>query len=274
MDDRTERRILDTTGEAMAAFLARRSVLLTVGAPRKAEQIATGTCLKLGSRFFIATCAHAFRATSLRDIWVCHTREGYQRRVELTNGVLDGGSAHSPVDIAALEVAPEVAEQLDREFVEIGDLGNIATRGTHHLYLFGFPRDLVLREPLRSGEFHYASYCWSSDPLDAESFPPEADLDLDVCFEYTADGEPSGASELVKTPSPVGFSGGGIWALNPNIGDPLVGPQHAKWIGIQRAWCSNKRISYGNKVQVLLNLLGRSYPELKGPLSGTKPEKT
>ncbi len=258
MNEIEQKRIDRATSHAMHEFLKARCLAILIGPTSAPRSIGTGTCFHASGRFFVATAAHVVLKVPVEEIWLLHVRRGHQTRVPIERVIASGGGDYDTIDLALLELTAQAAASIGREFVSPASFGDPPQRAREALtHVFGYPWDLIDQDRVADGEFHFGGVSWATLHVEPSSFPDRADAEFDVAFDYSEHGVVGVERVPLRLPRPGGFSGASIWALNPNLARPLVGPQNARWIGIQRAWVPERRIAYGNRVSLLDPLLSK-----------------
>lgn len=262
MDESKAKLLTQQMNSAMSAFVRAHSVALHIERNGKSE-VASGTCLRVADRFFIATAGHPLLNLRSSQINIIHSNQPGFERVPYSAVGICGGHDGDTQDVGFLELEATQAETLQRSFLTLSELDFAPTLGPNvWLFLFGYPTALLPIDKAALGTFAFSSLGLITVAVPTTQYPPTASTDIDLVIEYPATGKVGSEDAAFPLPHPGGVSGGSIWLLDPNRADPLVGFHHARWIGIQRAWVPAKRMAYGNRLRLLAQLLLETYPEL------------
>ena len=247
--DAVSRQVENATVDVLHEFTKARSLPILLGDMSNPE-IATGTCLRVGGRFFVSTVAHATAEYRDDQIWIVHARNREaQERIPLLQRferIADG------VDLALLEISADSARISQREFATEGAFGDPPRGpGRHILHIHGYPAQFVSAGELKRQRLRYGGVSFTTLPMSLDDYPERADPSRDVAFAYLESGRRVEDERSLPLPDPGGLSGAGIWSLDPNARGPLLGAHNARWVGIQRAWIRERRIAYGNKTELL-----------------------
>lgn len=250
---------------AMMEHLLPRSVALILHTPEdRPKSIGSGTCVKIGQRHFVATCAHVLHDVELRDVGVLPLAKSApmdNRTPRLARMNYRGGRDDDPVDVGWLEITPDavpwVERQFGRLFVTLDRFGVAPVAPLSHASLLGVPCEYL--DPIETTDGKL-SIMLQAFPFTTHTIPPPSarpmrDLYLDYQdVMFSPDG-------MRDAPHPHGLSGSGLWVLNEGP-DRLWTPDHARLVGIENAWCKADRYLRGNPIRDWLELLRSDLPEV------------
>ena len=263
MDEATKRLLTRQANSEMAAYIRRHSVALGLYSGAEHPEIGSGTCVSVGERFFVATAAHNIHHQSENSISIVHTNQPESERVPISALHWSGGERGQPEDVGLIELEPEVAHSLKRDFLSLDRVSeNPPPLEEGWLFLFGFPSQLVPSDRAATGIYAYSSIGFITLGVPVSQYPDSASRSLDWVLEYPETGEVGWDDRAFPMPDPFGVSGGSIWFLNPNEATPLVGSHNARWVGIQHSWVRSRRLAIGNRISVWLTLVKEHYPGL------------
>lgn len=220
------------------------------------DSLGSGTCVRLGEHCLIATAAHVVAPYQDDELLLVM----HQERTTWTPKIIGRGMDRD-LDVAWIEIDPEVAGELDRRFITIDRLQSKTSHLANDLAIvYGFPgqRVQLLRKERGIG---VQPVCFASQTLSDEKRPPGSDPQRDVYIEYPEvdlfgpDGGP-----MVGIPAP-GLSGGGIWTAEVNR-DGLWRPELCRLIAIEHSWSEWKYVR-GTQIQHWLALVVHDFPELE-----------
>lgn len=268
MDTKKTQGILPSaTNTVLSNFALRHSVGLGLYSGRNHVENASGTLLKIGSHYFIATAAHCIRNRHLADIRVAYGQKDYSDQFTLNRKGSLGGAKDDPYDVGYLEVDKSVVENTPAEFLTLDHVAIEYDSAEVLAFLFGFPSELVPKDEALERRFRLRSLGLLTLVAQVDSIPHFVDPDIDVVLIYPEQAVLGHQGQLHSVPDPEGISGGSMWIYDPNLANPLVGLHNARFVGIQKSWFAPKRVAIGNKVSNLLTLLGRDYPDLSDIIS-------
>jgi hypothetical protein len=248
------------TTRALTRHLDERAVAIiaTVGH----FDLGSGVCISIGGRYFVATAAHVVSEYQTAELFLVTQRERQTERVPICGRGHRGGGKDDPLDIAWLEIEPADAKSLKREFVP----GERLRCGCSELpndfaFVYGFPTQLAvptLKDNVHA--VHLQPIGRGTATLDGTDRPDVGSVDVDIFLEYRGVGtfDVDGASVAPRTP--LGLSGGEIWAVELNTND-LWTVESARLIAIDHSWLKWKWIR-GTQIQHWLLMLKEDNPDL------------
>jgi len=223
----------------------------------------SGTCLRIGGRFFVATAAHVIspRPPNMHFVATPTTEDG---ALKIINGGYRGGGKYDPVDVGWLELHGRAAAQAGRAFLDIARV-RTGCVGDEELVVLGAPVQQQERGKhadgtpvLKTG----ASWWATRGILDARDLAEAPDPARKLFLRWPSRVEGTDG-EWYEYPEPGGMSGGGVWATNV---------RHAQWrasnlqlVGIEYAFQrvgAPDRYLKACQIQVWLEMLREDVPEL------------
>ena len=255
--------LASTTNSALSNFALRHSVGLGLYSGGGRVENASGTLLKIGFHYLIATAAHCIRDIDLTSIRVAYREKNFSDQFTLTRKGALGGAKGDHFDIGYLEVDKSIVEHTPAEFLTLDHIAFGYNPVEALAFLFGFPSKLVPKEEALERRFRLRSLGLLTVVAKGDSIPGVVDRDIDVVLIYPEQGVLGEQRQLHSVPHPEGISGGSMWIYDPNLANPLLGVHNARFIGIQKSWLPSRRIAIGNKVIYLLQLIARDYPDLR-----------
>lgn len=263
MDTKELRAIIASeTNTALSDFALRHSVGLGLYSGEDYPEVASGTLLRIGSRYFVATAAHCLRRPDLEDIRIAYREKDFSTRFTLVRKGILGGTESDSIDVGYLEIDKSVLEYVPAAFLTLDHIAVEYDSTESIAFLFGFPAEFVPKDEALKRRFRFRSLGFITLEATADTTPDFVDKDINVVLEYPDEGELGAPAQLHPLPHPGGASGGSIWIYNPNLANPVVGVHNARLVGIQKSWLPPSRIVIGNKIENLLRLIARDYPDL------------
>jgi hypothetical protein len=261
--------------QAMTRYLDERGVALLhwpTGEPKPNGTIqGSGTCVRIGERYLIATASHVVRdhqeaRIAPTDIFIVTDREKRMasERVPIKGIGSRGGGQFDDVDVGWLELEPAVATKLARDWVTIEQFRlRVAELPSDMTFVYGCPAELIDEDRMNERfHIHVRPFGYASGTLDGTERPNRGTLAHDLFVYYSLDGNRSTDGVPAMAPHPHGLSGCAIWALDANR-EGLWTPQNAKLIGIEHSWLKKENWIRGTQIQHWLELVRDDIPTLR-----------
>lgn len=259
------------TADMLEHFVIKRSVMVVFTDDLdNVEKHGTGTCIRLGGRYFVATAGHHFTDAPLPQcISIAPLLSPNGEDPMPVKGRHNWQVASPSVDIAWIELSDAECTTLRQDFVDITQL---ETSGREvlgeRMYIYGFPGDPF--DPLlQQARPDYRITSLSLDTVGksasavSSAYEPSV---ADIFAKYSA-RDVQGVRDrtyVASLPKVVkGLSGAGLWQFNDR--DRFVWtPEAAKLVGIEHAWCAAEEWLRCTPIRHWLNLVAKDVPEL-GP---------
>jgi hypothetical protein len=230
----------------------------------KNPHLGTAVFLRYCDRLFAITAAH-----NIRDDIGIHIRlsSGSERtHFNILSTYIhpnyDRKAETSKFDLAILELEPNPS-------VTAGDVGQLHTGGfgklpdgnhkvtsNAYVWVVGYPAELAEPSPERT-----VVYQTSFATQILECSPEEISLPYpEFMYRMPHDGTICEPGEM--TPTPSGYSGGGVWVMTYREGELFNPHRHIKLVGIQTHWSSSLRLVRCVPSKVIADLLKNCYPDL------------
>lgn len=218
-------------------------------------ELSSGTCIQIGSRYFVATCEHMLRDYADNQLLLVTRNDRHT-----WTPIVIGRGTDATQDLGWLELPADVIADTDRTFVPLARIRPGVSHLEHDFaVLHGFPA--VLAQPqLAERGIGVQPICFATgtitDPQQVAAVDPTRDIYLSYPQDELtrSDGAPTRGIEAH------GISGGGIWAADANRSG-LWAPDACSLIGIETSWLRFKWVR-GVQVQHWLDLIRRDIPEL------------
>ncbi len=197
----------------------------------------------------------------------------YRRLSSVQRGL---GRDDDPFDLSVARLSPEVAGGMvpHRRFLHLPSLDLFDQQRPESRYaVFGYPKESCTSEE-EGQRIGYQPMLYGTKVTQrdlGELRPPrnpEVDYFLDFSrqFGVRVDGEPGAPAD------PHGMSGCGIWRLildQAEVGQWSA--QDVKLVGIQHGWGERRHFFRGTRVFFAIQMILKTYPELKGPAQISLP---
>lgn len=258
MDDQTRALAL-----AVGAYIFRFTAGLLIF-ENQSVNVGSGTCIKIGERFFIATAAHNLSGFRDDQIAIARSTRISSDFVRFLARHSTSGDSSDLIDLGWIELNSSDAKNLGKDFLSLDDLElGVSHRSQSKVVVAGHPADRVDQEqfPLINLEC-VTLMCNLLLPSQA-SLPKNADRD--VVVDYQEMGVDSKSGRAFRTPPANGLSGGGIWLVSMESSG-VWDPSSTRLIAVERSWDRATRQVFGTQIQHWLMLLRASLPELQESL--------
>ncbi len=223
----------------------------------------SGTCVRIGGRFFVATAAHLVsKFPSLR--YAVLTPSTTNEVLRVRGGGRRGGGLRDEVDVAWLELAPRGAAIAGRHFLDLARLGAYRDGRGEDVSVYGAPTQLGIRGE-REGLPSYTAV-GRMFPTRAMSRAEVGEVDharrIHLHWPRIVAGHNDESFEYPEAP---GLSGGAIWAMNTDTHGEGWRADLAQLIGIEFAVQRARGYRYliGQQLQVWLEMVAEDVPELE-----------
>jgi hypothetical protein len=258
--------ILQAQSEALVRHLDDRCVGILGFRDDFPEKLGSGTCITLGGRFFIATAAHVIAPYTNDELFIIHSRTPGGTLTPILRRGARGGRLQDPEDVAFLELAPEHARSLGKNFVDASRLmPGISHLPEDNVLVYGYPEDNIDPAQLAERHFKVQPIGFLSPPMPLASVTGTStalDARYHLVFEYPKIGNIlSTGAALPELPAAWGISGGSVWA--GGMREPGVwAPDKCRLIAIEYRWFEFEWARC-TQIQHWLDLLRCDLPELK-----------
>jgi hypothetical protein len=219
--------------------------LFVTGSDGNPHDPGSGTLIRIGDRFLVATAAHVVRGEDLEAIGIGVFERPDWRRPRLLGFGCRGGGEHEPVDVAWLELEPRAIPFLtERRFLLLADLqtdtAHVADAGA---FVHGYPAEtLEVGKQNETWSVLATSVGFGTVTLGADRLPTRFNSRYDTYVEWPQGPISPGAPESwpKALPSAPGMSGCGIW-LAMGRGDEVWTPAKMRMVAIEHSWHEGER---------------------------------
>lgn len=235
--------------------------------------LGSGTCVRIGDRYFIATAAHVICDAPINEL--CLVPEGgptpHSRRVALLGMKWSGGGDYDDIDVGWIEVEPAAAKRMNgKTFITLDRVLPFCTpkRGKQMILLWGAPWALVDQRALQEHyrvDVRFATFL--TPPLPRSRWPWRGKGRNDIFLSYpTNDQTTRRVSDDAPAvpPNPQGMSGGGMWLHE--FSDEVWLPERSMLIGIDRSWSPSEQYARGTRIEHWLRLVAKDFPDLRAEI--------
>lgn len=229
------------------------------------SEAGSGTCIRIGGRFFIATAAHVIKDRDPKHHFIV-TPVLSNMGLMIVGGGHRGGGDYDEDDVGWLELAPQAAASADRCWLDVHRVRTHSTGVGEQLVVIGSPVSEQEREDRSDGSFNLTT----STPWGAgralhlkEDLRATPDLERRIYIDWPRIVDTVAGTRYENPPAP-GMSGGGIWLTQ--LGRPDWRPDQIQLIGIENAWRPSgvpDRYLLGYQMQEWLKMIAEDVPELE-----------
>ena len=258
MDPLVRSRVSSFFTSAISAHVRRYSVALLL----PEGGLGSGTCLRIGQRFFVATAAHVVCDVAARDIYIVHQKSRSRDWTPIDRVGARGGGRGEAIDVGYLEISASTAQTMSCDFLELSRLDLADTLPTEAHFMFGFPAELRTGIHPERELVRVIFMAYMTEKVSPEHAPAQVEDERHIALEYLEKGVIGPTDHSVEMPEPGGISGGSIWAFRLGADDRLLSAENARWVGIQHTFVRSRRIEYGSRVGDLLTLLVDDYRDI------------
>lgn len=240
-------------------YVSNRSVAIFIRPSEGQLLIGSGTCVRLGERFFIATAAHNIPPAGTSGLDVVPMGLGNQPALPIVavGSVLKRGTVN--VDVAYLEIEPSAARFSILSWVT-GDQLAVRPDNSHpspHL-IQGYPADQVKNSDSPRPQVE-------SDGLTTLSIPATRaaagfQQGVDLALEWPPH---DGSLDHLVLPEPPGVSGGGAWIVPKFSENAVWSAEKSQLASINRSWSRSAKELRGTLIGEWLSLVESAYSDLK-----------
>jgi hypothetical protein len=227
----------------------------------------SGTCVRVGGRFFVATAAHVIGDYPDRP-YAMITPASQGRTPRILRGGKRGGGPRDDLDIGWLELEPHATSPMERHFLDLARLAPYWDGGGKALRVCGVPVEGAERGD-REGTPFYRPHMQDLPTRilsnDEVGFKIDAPRRIYVDWPKYIDAH---NNDIEEFPLPSGISGGGLWALNLSEHDEWK-PEQSQLIGIEFATDKSnlRRYLICQKIHLWLEMMAEDIPELASTIN-------
>jgi hypothetical protein len=226
----------------------------------------SGVCVEIGGKYFVATAAHVIQGCTEEDVTTIHTRAPSNQKTHIVS-IGSNGGGDDVVDVGYLEIDPQYAKSMGKEFVDLGRLESGCSELPNDLaVVYGYPAELTDIELFKEKGIAVQPIGYVTPTKTHSDVAKQLDYSPiqqnDIYLEYPEDGNIlTNGKAVKKMPEAPGMSGGGIWSTNVNYAGIWVADM-CKLIAIQRSWNPCVRYLRGTQIQHWLQLIKANFPAL------------
>jgi hypothetical protein len=225
-------------------------------------QQGSGTCIRIGGRFFVATAAHVIQNYP-QEYYAVFSPEPLDGAVKIRGGGKRGGG-NGERDIAWLELTSGAAALLRRSFLDLARIAPYHDGKNDDLCVYGAPLQDRTRGELNGKPVYSAGgSMWATRAPSPEELPREPKSDeVHLLWPRSVVGHDG---ERYDYPEASGISGGAVWALNVRGHDQDWRADQAQLIGIEFAQRKEHACRHlvAQRMWCWLEMVAEDVPELR-----------
>ena len=276
--------LFEQQSEAMLKHVEDRAVaILTADEQGRYGGHGSGTCIRIGERFLIATAAHVVADVPLERLGVLMWRGWGQIVPRVLGRGVRGGGDDDLLDIAWLEIPAPFAAMAPRLWVPLDRLDLLPQAPRTYAFAYGAPEEQSREVSLQGRPaFAFNPMGFASKTISRTTGAKvPADWDYDVFLDYPdAPRHEVPDHWLKRVPRAGGMSGCGIWTVRPTSA-AVWSPEYAGLAAVQHSWHSEERWLRGTLIRHWLEMVREDIPalapeidaHLRGERVGTKGAK-
>jgi len=269
METFNSKSMVDSEAEsALKERLAWYSIIVT--ATDKNFQHGTGIPIIYKGKYFIVTCLHIVKDTSLDELrftWRTEDPLITTQKDKLLEGMKNKDAKYREmeqlpikqihkttsgiIDLAAIELSGEIKER-DLDFFELNKSSVDAPQVGHELIMMGYPGEIaIFAKNKKTGKLGNIGFLHTDWPVVTTQKSESSELpDFDDSVHFLAEIDRGDQSVGVK-----GMSGCGIWSWEKEIKGKPWYPTNVKLVGIQCAQYEKSKLLLATRVASLFKLL-------------------
>ncbi|MBN2398021.1 MAG: hypothetical protein JXI32_06535 [Deltaproteobacteria bacterium] len=253
--------LTDNEVNALAPHTFKYSIPIMQYYGRDKSSVGSGTLIKIGSRFLIATAGHNLVGVPDDCLYYVPSKKMiYDQPPFIRRNPLANSSDPGEADVGYIEIPSEIAISIEeREFLPLNRIRPFIVTWPTRVFLTGFPAEMVPIELATKNKFILSAIGYLTEIRKPNQ---QRDDSMDIIVDY----EPT--SVLVerpngwKMPNPRGISGGGLWALPLAGRTELWNPDDTTLIGIEKSWLETSNCVRCTQIQHWLKLVANDFPDL------------
>lgn len=225
----------------------------------------SGTCVRIGGRFFIATAAHVIMDRPFNQHFVL-TPKLSNWSLRIVGGNVRGGRQNDYLDIGWLELHGRAAALAERSWLDVARLRTHCV-GDEDLVVFGSPQQDAVRQthPDGSPMLRANGSWWATRAItDVRDLASDDKLGGTKMFLKWPRLIKGHNDEYYETPNAPGISGGSVWATN--LDHSPWRAEYAQLVGIEYAWARTgvpDRYLKALQIQTWLEMVAEDIPQLR-----------
>jgi hypothetical protein len=262
----------DQFGEGIKHEVARYSVAVCTLDNNAPEGNGSGTCVKVGPRYFVFTAAHVVRGYAADALWLVGKAGAMNRRVRPLRVGLRGGEKGETVDVGYIEIDADAIKRMSLEALPVERVTGRGIVIDEFIALAGLPVEMLTQKP-RGPNKDDVDMVWTpfiavTMQKDRSKWHAEVDKGFELEADYPENFEPlrpGGTPQ--ELPDAPGMSGGGYWLCNLPSRGTVWSATQIELTGTITAWHGTERYISANLIANTLSLLADDYPDLKPALT-------
>ncbi len=246
--------LTDNEVNALAPHTFRYSIPIMQYYRRDKNYVGSGTLIKIGSRFLIATAGHNLAGVPDDCLYYVHSKKMiYEQLPFIRRNPLSNASDPGEADVGYIEMPSEIAISIEeREFLPLNRIRPFIATWPTRVFLTGFPAEMVPIELATKNKFILSAIGYLTETRMPNQ---QRDDSMEILVDYE---RPLGRN----MPKPHGISGGGLWALPLADRAELWNADDTTLIGIEKSWLETSNCVRCTQIQHWLKLVANDFPDL------------
>jgi hypothetical protein len=258
------RTITDNEVKALAPHTFKYSVAILIYKDNEDSSVGSGTLVKIGPKYFIATAAHNLSGIADDNLYIVFKKDITYEAVPFVKRNPSSREAESAFDIGYIEISPDIAKLInEKEFLPLERITPFINFWPTRVFLTGFPAQMVSLESARKNKFTLDAIGYLTETKIINELKCDYDESTDIFVDYELNSIFVEKQIDKKMPEPYGLSGGGLWALPITQEGALWTPDNTMLIGIEKSWISSLQMVRCTQMQHWLRFVAEDYPDLR-----------
>lgn len=271
MNLETKEKITNVSARIVNQFVLDRTVVIAAYDADRLVDHCTGMLLRVADEIVVITAAHMIKRFRPDQLQIIATSELSNIKCRPKFLQVNGGDHRSLVDVGYLTLSKNTAALLEaNSFLTLDQLEVYPAEIESDLVLlFGMPSN----DQVGPRHVCYKSFSFLTSTAIGQTSQQVVLPDVLFSIDYPEQVFDSISNRLQRVPDPHGMSGGGVWRAK--FKDTLVwSSEDIRLIGILTEFHSGPRLIKANRIEPLLRLLARGFPEAENFLKASSSSRT
>lgn len=252
--------LTDNEVNALAPHTFKYSIAIMQYYSTGKNYVGSGTLIKIGPRFFIATAGHNLAGVPDECLYYVYSKEMVDEQLPFIRRKPLANEREPDPDVGYIEIPSETAISMnEKEFLPLNRIRPFIAAWPTRVFLTGFPAEMVPFESALKNKFNLSAIGYLTE---IKMVSKSHDKSKDIYIDYELTSVFVEKQLGMDMPKPYGLSGGGLWVLPINDRTELWRPSDTTLIGIERSWLKDSSCVRCTQIQHWLKLVAYDYPDL------------
>ena len=254
--EKLKRQILDQSGEAFRAFLARSVVAIIEYQNGELIGHGSGTCVYYRGRHLIMTAGHVIENVPRENLSLVYKRWPSDQKIPIES-VYHRIDRTTRLDVGLLVLSADVARFMGKTFLTEEQF-EVAPKNlaTDLVALNGFPEGLF--EHAGEKYYKFGAFTFITVCEEVAKWHQPINSEIQIEFGYPDIVTDAQTNQPYTLPKVSGMSGGGMWVLNINPKGISL-PESSRLVGITNLWSPKREYVRGNKIEHWLRFADETF---------------